>query len=221
MSRSRSNRLNATGRSPKRLEQTLGRVRAAVEDWRLMVARLERQVEELQTTAPPVAGEELAEGLDFLNWLHDDHFTFLGYREYRFERRNGEVFVRIVEGENLGILREITQDSRERHDRALPEPFVRYLERRELFIISKAWTRSDVHRPVFMDYIGLRRFDASGEVIGECRFLGLLTSTAYNTSPSEIPLLRRKVAMVMERSGFTPGSHNAKALGHILGYLSA
>ncbi len=200
----------------ERLEQALGRVRAAVEDWRLMVARLDRQVEELQTTVPPVAGEELAEGLDFLKWLRDDHFTFLGYREYRVERRDGEVFARIVEGENLGILREITQDSRKRHDRALPEHFARYLERRELFIISKAWTRSDVHRSVFMDYIGLRRFDASGEVIGECRFLGLLTSTAYNTSPSEIPLLRRKVAMVMERSGFTPGSHNAKALGHIL-----
>ena len=69
-----------------------------------------------------MAGEELAEGLDFLGWLHDDHFTFLGYREYRFERRNGEVFVRIVEGENLGILREITQDSRERHDRPCPNP---------------------------------------------------------------------------------------------------
>ncbi len=199
-----------------RLRQVLGRVREAVEDWRPMVARLERQVEHLEAAPPPIAPEELAEGLDFLSWLLHDHFTFLGYREYRFERRDGEVFARIVDGESLGILREITEESRSRHDRSLPAHFVRHLERRELFIISKAWTRSDVHRSVFMDYIGMRRFDASGEVVGECRFLGLLTSTAYSALPSQIPLLRRKVQMVMERSGFTPGGHNAKALGHIL-----
>ncbi len=200
----------------ERLHHVLGQVRAAVEDWRPMVTCLERHMTALETAPPPVSAGELDEGLAFLKWLLDDHFTFLGYREYRFERRDGEVFAHIVEGENRGILREVTEESRKRHEQALPEHFVQYLESRELFIISKAWTRSDVHRPVFMDYVGLRRFSDAGEVVGECRFLGLLTSTAYNTSPSQIPLLRRKVAMVMERSGATPGSHNAKALGHIL-----
>ncbi len=200
----------------ERLHHVLGQVRAAVEDWRPMVVCLERHMAALEATPPAVSAGELEEARAFLHWLLDDHFTFLGYREYRFERRDGGVFAHIVEEENRGILREISEESRKRHEQALPEHFVQYLESTELFIISKAWTRSDVHRAVFMDYIGLRRFNEAGEVVGEFRFLGLLTSTAYSTSPSQIPLLRRKVAMVMERSGATPGSHNAKALEHIL-----
>ena len=200
----------------ERLHHVLGQVRAAVEDWRPMVACLERHIAALEAMPPAVSAEECKEAGAFLNWLLDDHFTFLGYREYRFERRDGEVFTHIVEEENRGILRDVSDESRKRHERALPEHFVHYLESPELFIISKAWTRSVVHRAVFMDYIGLRRFNEAGEVVGEFRFLGLLTSTAYSTSPSHIPLLRRKVAMVMERSGAIPGSHNAKALEHIL-----
>ena len=199
-----------------RLREVLASARAAVEDWPAMLEALDRQIAELRETPPPIAGDDLVEGLDFLTWLRDGHFTFLGHREYVFEPRDGGVFARIVDGRNLGILREVSEESRARHERPLPEAFAAYLERRELFIISKAWTRSDVHRPVYMDYIGVRRFDRTGAVVGERRFLGLLTSTAYSAVPAHIPLLRRKHRTVMERSGFAPGSHNAKALEHIL-----
>ncbi len=199
-----------------RLRDVLASVRASVEDWPGMIDALDAQIAELRDAPPPVAGDDLTEGLDFLTWLRDDHFTFLGHREYAFEPRDGHVFARIVAGRNLGILREVTEESRARHEQPLSGRFAAYLERKELFIISKAWTRSDVHRPVYMDYIGVRRFDETGRVVGERRFLGLLTSTAYSAVPAHIPLLRRKHRTVTERSGFTPGSHNAKALEHIL-----
>ena len=201
-----------------RLHQVLASVRAAVEDWRAMTAELDGQIAELKAV-PPVAEDDFAEGLDFLEWLRDAQFTFLGHREYAFERRDNQVYARIVEDRNLGILREVSEESRARHAAPLPDRFASYLERKELFITSKAWTRSEVHRPVYMDYIGVRRFDANGRVAGERRFLGLLTSAAYSARPEQIPLLRRKVATVIERSGFPPGSHNAKALEHILDTL--
>jgi glutamate dehydrogenase len=199
-----------------RLEKVLGSVRASVEDWPSMMAELDAQIAELKASPPPVAAEDLAEGLDFLQWLHDNHFTFLGHREYVYEHRGGRVYARLVDDKSLGVLREVSQESRDRHKEPLPEHYASFLEQKELFIISKAWTRSDVHRAVYMDYIGVRRFDADGNVVGERRFLGLLTSTAYSALPRQIPLLRQKVETVAERSGFSRGSHNAKALEHIL-----
>ncbi|MBN33555.1 MAG: NAD-glutamate dehydrogenase [Rhodospirillaceae bacterium] len=199
-----------------RLNEVLGSVSASVEDWHQMMAELEAQIDELRASPPPVAEEDFTEGLDFLEWLQNNHFTFLGHREYVYDRRDDGVYAEIVVDKNLGILREVSEESRKRHGEALPDHFASYIERKELFIISKAWTRSDVHRPVYMDYIGVRRFDGDGNVVGERRFLGLLTSTAYSALPAQIPLLRRKVATVIERSGYPHGSHNAKALEHIL-----
>ncbi|MBC6438963.1 MAG: NAD-glutamate dehydrogenase [Rhodospirillales bacterium] len=202
-----------------RLHEVLGNVRASVEDWPGMIAKLDEQIAALKDNPPPIDAEDLAECLDFLQWLRDNHFTFLGHREYRFERRDEKVFAQIVDDGNMGILRAVTDESRARHADALPDHFAEYIDRKELFIISKAWTRSDVHRPVYMDYIGVRLFDDDGTVIGERRFLGLLTSTAYSAVPSHIPLLRRKFKTVVERAGFSPGSHNDKALEHILDTL--
>ena len=199
-----------------RLHRVLARVRAAVEDWPAMLAELGEALEDVGRRPPPIAAEDLAEGRDFMEWLRDDRFTFLGYREYAIERRGGALFATIVRDKNLGVLRTVDEESRRRHEAPLPRHVARHLLRPELFIMSKAWTRAEVHRPVHMDYIGVRRFDDGGKVVGERRFLGLLTSNAYSASPWDIPLLRRKVATVVERAGFIPNSHNEKALDHVL-----
>ena len=60
-------------------------------------------------------------------------------------------------------------------------------------VLTKANSRATVHRPAYLDYVGVKRFDETGEVVGERRFLGLYTSSAYSARPDEIPLLRRKV----------------------------
>ncbi len=65
------------------LERVLADVRAAVTDWRPMVARLNDAMEELAATAPPVPADELAESLEFLRWLAQDHLLLLGYRAAR------------------------------------------------------------------------------------------------------------------------------------------
>ncbi len=91
-----------------------------------------------------------------------------------------------------------------------------YLRQKRLLIISKSNRRATVHRPALMDAIGIRRFDDAGEVVGERLFLGLFTSLAYSRSPRAIPLLRLKVQRTMARAGFSPTSHDGKALQHIL-----
>src|SRR5690606_15542754 len=91
-----------------------------------------------------------------------------------------------------------------------------FLKRSRPLVVTKANRRATVHRPVHMDSIIVKDFDEKGRTVGERLFVGLLTSVAYSRSPREIPLLRRKVATIIERAGFSPGSHDGKALAHIL-----
>ena len=76
--------------------------------------------------------------------------------------------------------------------------------------------RSRVHRRVYMDYVGVKRFDRDGKLIGEFRIVGLFTSTAYTRSMRTIPYLRRKVDAVLTRAGFDPDGHSGKALVNVL-----
>jgi len=200
-----------------RLTQTLSGVlddvRAAVEDWQPMRQRLQELLYELSRPAsPPVPPTELAEVEDFLRWLDDDNFTFLGYREYLFEAAGGP-----VRGP-LGILRDEAHPvfGGLRDLSSLPPDVQDFVRRRELLVITKSNRRATVHRTAHMDAIGLRRFAPSGEVVGIDLFLGLFTSLAYSRNPHSIPLLRLKVRRIVERAGLAPTSHDGKALLHIL-----
>ena len=193
----------------------LADVRAAVEDWPPMQERLRSVLEEIESRPPPLDESEIARGSDFLTWVGDNHFTFLGYREYELLGEEGEERLRSREGSGLGILRQSAP--RDSGTFASLSPGIRRLAREaRLLVITKANARSTVHRPGYLDYIGIKQFDEEGRVTGERRFLGLYTSAAYNQVPRAIPLLREKVARVMERATYPPNSHAAKALLNIL-----
>ncbi len=191
-------------------------VRMAVEDWRKMQAKLQEIVADLGARPPPLDAAELAEGRAFLGWLASDHFALLGYRCHDLVTVDGADALRIVEGSGLGILRETGGREVAASFAALPPEQRAYARFRDLLIITKANSRSTVHRPGYLDYVGVKRYDAKGEVCGEHRFLGLYTSTAYSAKPAEIPLLRRKTGNVIARAGLAPGSHAGKALSNIL-----
>ncbi|HET7587818.1 MAG TPA: NAD-glutamate dehydrogenase, partial [Gammaproteobacteria bacterium] len=144
------------------------------------------------------------------------HFTFLGYREYDLTREDDEDVLRIIEGSGLGILRDTGPEKVSKSFLVLPKDVRHRARARELLIITKANSIATVHRPGYMDYIGVKRFNKAGEVIGEQRFLGLFTSTAYSLTPRNVPLLRHKVDTVLRRSGLPSSSHGGKALLHIL-----
>ena len=201
--------------------RVLGDVRQAVGDWAHIREHVLAIVAGLDTNPPPLPAQELAEGRAFLQWLADNHFTFLGCRSHDLVTTDGEDALRIVPGSSLGILRE-TRD-KEAHAKvvasgfaALPPEVRAYARRPELLVVTKSTARSTVHRPGYLDYIAVKRFAADGTVSGEDRFLGLFTSTAYSANPADIPLLRRKIAVVVGRAGLAPGSHAGKALINIL-----
>ncbi len=199
-----------------RLHSVLEDVRLAVQDWQAMRSQLHRLLEELETTPPPLAEEDCAEGTQFLRWLDDNNFTFLGYREAVIESDDQGDSLRALLDTSLGILRKPETLEHYSGPQLLEETRADFAQRRELLLVTKSSHRSTVHRPVHLDYIGVRRFAPDGRVIGEVRFLGLFTSTAYNSSARKIPLLRRKVARTVERAGFEGASHDGKALVHIL-----
>jgi glutamate dehydrogenase len=198
------------------IEKTLADVKAAVEDWLEMRAKAKEIVSGLEENPPDFAPEDLVEARAFLEWVEDDNFTFLGYREYDLTTQNGEDALCAVQGSGLGILRQTGSDAVSHSFSELP-PEVRRLARTpKLLNLTKANSRATVHRPSYLDYIGIKKFDESGEVTGERRFLGLYTFTAYSASVFDIPLVRRKVRYVLQRAGFPEGSHNEKDLVEIL-----
>lgn len=197
------------------LTRVLGDVRLAVTDWKAMRQRVLDIVQGLDERAPPIPPQELAEGQAFLRWLADDHFTFLGHRSHELVKVDGEDALKVVPDSSLGILHELIKDPTAAFA-ALPPEVRAYARRPELLVVTKSTSRSTVHRPGYLDYIAVKRFDAAGQVCGEDRFLGLFTSTAYSASSADIPLLRRKVADVVARAGLPGGSHSGKALLNIL-----
>lgn len=199
------------------IERVLADVRAAVSDWKAMQQRLQEAAGELAAPPAGVAADEVAEARAFLQWLADDHFTLLGYRQHDLVEQGGELTLQVVPDTGLGLLHESHDPTASASFAALP-PAARALARTPspLLVVTKANTRSTVHRDGYTDYVGVKRFDTRGNVVGEHRFIGLFTSTAYASRVSETPLLRRKVAAVAQRAGFAPAGHSAKALEHTL-----
>jgi glutamate dehydrogenase len=196
------------------LARVIDEVRAAVTDWRAMRDKALDIVAELGTDPPPLDEDEIAETREFLVWLEDHNFVFLGYRDYELTGEGAELALSAVPGSGLGILRQ--GDDGSRGFANLP-PAVRTRALEPYLVnLTKANSRATVHRPSFLDYVGLKRFDAAGMVVGERRFLGLFTHTAYHASPHEIPILRRKVDAVLQRAAFPADSHDEKALVEIL-----
>src|SRR5215212_6724294 len=198
------------------IERVLEQVRAAVEDWPEMRERVHGLVAELEEEPPPVEGDDLAEAEAFLEWIVDDHFTFLGYREYELLTEDGEDVLRSVPGTGLGILRQTSEKPISHSFAKLPPEARKLAHEPHLLNLTKANSRATIHRPSYMDYVGIKRFDAEGNVTGERRFIGLYTFSAYSSSALEIPIVRRKVRYVLERAGFPATSHYEKDLIEIL-----
>jgi glutamate dehydrogenase len=199
-----------------RIAKVLADVRAAVEDWKPMRSRLQEVVGSLESARSGLPPAELEEGRAFLAWLLNEHFTFLGCRDYEIATAGGEDVLRIVPGSGRGILRERPGETLSASFATLPPEARKRARVKELLVLTKANARSTVHRPGHLDYVGIKHFDAKGEVRGETRFLGLYTHTAYAENPTQVPLVRRKIAEVVARAGLLPAGHSGKALASIL-----
>jgi glutamate dehydrogenase len=190
--------------------RVLGDVRAAAEDEREMRERMRKIAVEFESAPAPLEAGEAEEVSAFLKWAGAGKFIMLGYREYDLVREAGEDSLRAIEGTALGILRH-TSAVMSVSFAKLPSE-VRALARSpHALVLTKANSHATVHRPLYLDYIGVKRFE-KGEVRGERRFLGMYTAAAEEASPRQIPILRGKVEAVMRRAGFPPYGHQAREL---------
>ena len=188
-----------------RLQATIRDLEAVVGDFAAMKGKLA----ELKTRAQDAAVAD-PESIEFLDWLAADNFTFLGFRSFEY---TGDCIRQV--GDPLGILR-VRNRASERKLSDQSERTRGFLLEPSLLAFSKSGTRSRVHRPAYPDYVGIKRFDADGNVIGEDGFLGLYTSRVYRQDASDIPVVRHKIAEVMERSLFDPAGFDGKVLAHLL-----
>ena len=201
------------------LRRVLDDVAMVAEDGPRM-ASLAVQLADLLASEPPAPGlatlppAELAEGCELLRWLAHGHFTFLGCREYDLvEGPDGDA-LRTVPGTGFGVLRHDEQRSR---SFALLPPEARAKAREpRLLVLTKANSRATVYRPNYLDYIGVKKFNDSGEVVGEYRLLGLYSHAAYTESVARIPVLRRKLSEVLDRAGLSPTGHDGTDMAEIL-----
>lgn len=201
------------------LLSVLGDVRVAVEDWSKMQQRMKEALQELEQSPPPFDSADISESEDFLRWLIDDHFTFLGCRDYELVGAGDNRVLRIVAGSGLGILRDESKSKVERPIASLPPAARELAFSPHVLVISKTNTKATIHRPVYTDYIGVKRADKNGQIIGERRFIGLYTSTAYHSHPKDIPFLRHKIDIILENSKLPLKGHSGKALMDILASL--
>ncbi len=192
------------------IDRVLGDVRDSVRDWPAMLERL--QSVRMASQGSPLSEHGEREGAQFLLWLEDENFTFLGARDYEVRRQDGALRLYALADTGLGILRGEVQTAVSQ----LPDEAQEFLTSDRLVLVTKAMTRSTVHRPAWLDCIAVKRFDAQGAVVGESRFLGLYTAKAYSAPVQTIPQIRMHAQHVMALSGVLPGSHAAKVLQVIL-----
>jgi len=198
----------------RRLIAALADVRRACKDWMRMRNEVLRLCGDISRNPPPLRADMIAESRALLQYMEAHHFTFLGYRENVLHRRGNRLELLPIPGTGLGLLRR-----RRRHTRdsgVAAANIQQALRSNEMLVITKANLRSTVHRSAYLDYIGVKRYDARGRVIGEARILGLWNSSAYRADPRQVPWLRHKLKRIVEHFPFAPNSHDGKRLQHIL-----
>lgn len=201
-----------------RISAVLKQVHEAVQDWAGMTALLDEAMQELQNHEAGRRKNDQDEALAFLHWLRDNNFTFLGMREYTYSGKGRNARVERGKGKGLGILSDPdVRVLRQGKDSVMTTPeILEFLDGPEFLLVTKANVKSVVHRRAHMDYVGVKRFDADGNVTGELRIVGLFTSTAYTRQAADIPLLRDKIAKVVDHFGYDPHSHSGKMLANTL-----
>jgi glutamate dehydrogenase len=190
-------------------------VSLAVQDWQPMRARLNDIIEKFKTSNSPISNEQKKQTENFLAWLNDHNFTLMGYRSYSAKGIKGDYRWVADNDSSLGLMKNSKTD----RDRVLsnipPSAREEALSSNPL-MLTKTNSRSRVHRPAYLDYVGIKRFNDQGQVIGEDRFIGLYSASFYNSSATQLPVLQDKISAISKLSGFDPGSHGHKAFLNII-----
>ncbi|MCW9053876.1 MAG: NAD-glutamate dehydrogenase [Motiliproteus sp.] len=190
-------------------------VHLAVNDFSTMADRARSLIAELETNKGPDY-QAAAEARRFLNWMLDDHFTFLGYDELSLKGGGKSLKVSRVKGQELGTLKRYSQTGRSKDYQQLRQAEIDFIQTPEPLMFAKDSYRSLVHRPAYRDLVVIKRYGKNGNVVGECRFYGLFTSTVFSQQPTAIPYVAGKIKEILKRAGLDPQGHSGKELQQVL-----
>ena len=197
------------------LKMTLSEVQACVNDWQPMVQQLGKAIAEIDKSEYPQATQSKSEVMDFLRWVVAHNFTLLGYQQTQIKAIAGDYEIRVDPSSELGILNINPTQEIMKLSEIIPSGQQAAMSS-EILVLTKSNQKSRVHRPAFTDYIGIKRFNRKGQVIGEHRFIGLYSSTLYNNSALHVPMLKSKLERIMAMSGLVFASHAYKALLNLI-----
>jgi glutamate dehydrogenase len=200
------------------LQHVLEDVRLTTGDWQEMKERAVKLMQEMEENLPFLEAEDVSESKSFLKWLLDDHFTFLGSREYTIAEIEDRKALKLIPDTGLGVLRHEEKSKVIRYLDELPPKARKQALSKQTLILTKTNTRSTVWRPTYTDYVGVKKFDHNGEIIGITLLIGLYTSDAYNSKLEDIPFIRRKVASIIQKSGLML-MHSTNALKALVNIL--
>jgi glutamate dehydrogenase len=192
-----------------RLVGVLHDVREVVEDTDKMVITARTLADSLEDTPPPLPEQEVTEGANLLRWLAGGHFTFLGYRHYELVDDAGQPALRSILASGLGVLR---QDSLAARNLTAGPDAAAHALAPELLVLTEASAPSTVHRSAYPYYVGVKTFDEHGNVNGEHRFLGVLTSAALYEDVLDIPVIERRVREAIHHAGFPLESYSGQKM---------
>lgn len=187
-----------------------------VGDWQLMQSKMQEVIGEIEQAQLPQTSLARESVLAFLRWVLAGNFTFLGYRNYTIVEGEGGLAIDSVGDSGLGVLRGERGSRRSESFSELPAHLRALVFKPQVLLLSKSKQLAPVHRAAYMDFVSIQRFNDKGEVIGEHRFIGLFTASAYHLHAEQIPVLRDKVAAVIGRAKLPDGGHAEKKLRHIL-----
>ncbi len=197
------------------LVSVVEQVSLVVQDWKPMTAKLEEKINQFKNSPCPASKEQKDQTEKFLNWLSNHNFTLMGYRKYSAKGIKGDYRWVPDNDTSLGLMKN-SKSERERVLSNIPTSARQEVLSNNPLMLTKTSSKSRVHRPAYMDYVGIKQFDKQGNVIGEDRFIGLYSASFYNSSATQIPVLEQKIKSISELSGFEPGSHGHKAFLNII-----
>jgi len=199
----------------RELQSVVSDISLTVSDWQAMRKQLTNVIADTKKAKLPCSKEEKDDSLSFLQWMLNDNFTLMGYRYYSVDALKGDMALNADDDTSLGLMKN-SPTSKQRLLSKLSESAREIALGDNVLILTKTNSRSRVHRPAHLDYIGVKRFDAKGNVIGEERFIGLYGSAFYTNSALDLPLIQSKVMGVCSASGFAKGTHAYKTIINIL-----
>lgn len=200
----------------KTLVQIVSEVCHCVDDFSALKERVGNASKELNNLPCDKPKKEIEEAQEFLTWLSNDHFTFIACDVFLIEKKGKKTYLVRDESADLGSFR-FHQANNDPHNlEELPEEIQDFVLNSDIINFFKSGERSRIHRPAYLDYIVVKRFNEKGEVIGGMRFMGLYTSMVYIESPNQIPLVSQKLQKVRKLAGFDKSGHNAKEMDRIL-----